>query len=116
MLEYLKDFEKANPDAFYFLPGKDNKIVMESLTYKEFGDKVGGSELGDEYHIILFREDKEGNMTSLEMFDAVLIAPYEYLSRMLPEGWLGLIAKKTTTSYDFVKKSFDKLSEIEEAE
>jgi hypothetical protein len=116
MLEYLKEFDKAKPDAFYFLPSKDNKIVMESLTYKDYGVKVGGSELGDEYHIILFKEDKDGNMSSLDMFDAVLISPYEYLSRMMPDGWLGLIAKKTTTSFDFVKNTFNKLSEIEETE
>lgn len=113
MLDYLEAFHEAKPDAFYFLPSKNNKIVLESLTYKEFGDKVGGSELGDEYHVILFREDAEGNMNSLEMFDAVLISPYEYLSRMLPAGWYGLIAKKTTTSYKFVKTTFDKLCEIE---
>jgi hypothetical protein len=113
MLEYLKPFKEANPDAFYFLPGENNKIVLESLTYKDFGDKIGGSKLGDEYHIILFKEDAEGNMSGLEMFDAVLVSPYEYISRMMPEGWLGLIAKKTTTSYDFVKNTFDKLSEIE---
>ncbi|CAB4133310.1 hypothetical protein UFOVP250_117 [uncultured Caudovirales phage] len=116
MLEYLKDFEKANPDAFYFLPGENGKTILESLTYKEFGDKVGGSELGDAYHIILFKEDKEGNMSGLEMFDAVLIAPYEYISRMMPDGWLGLIAKKTTTSLSFVQNVFDRLNDIEETE
>ena len=116
MLDYLRPFHDASPDAFYFLPSDENKITLESMTYKDFGIKSGGSELGDEYHVILFKEDEEGYVQHLDMFDAVLVSPYHYLSRLMPMGWLGLIAKKTTTSYEFVKATFDKLSEVDETE
>jgi len=98
-------------DAFFFLPGeKENTIHLESATYKNAGEKLGGSTLGDGYHIILFREAEDGELVDMEQFDAVLIDPIAYLSRMLSINWFGVVARMTTTSNTFIKNTFDKLT------
>jgi hypothetical protein len=39
--------------------------------------------------------------------------PLEYISRMIKCDFYGVVAKKTTTSSDFIQNMFDKLKEIE---
>jgi hypothetical protein len=112
MLEFLKEFSNDEHDAVFFLPGdKEDQIHIEVATYKNPGEKVGGSALGDAYHIILFKENKEG-VYDVDRFDAIFIKPFEYISNLIPQNWFGVLAKKTTTSEDFIQKTFDKISEV----
>jgi hypothetical protein len=46
-----------------------------------------------------------------EKFQAILISPIDYITNMLDNGFLGLVAKTTTTSNEFVADAFDALSE-----
>lgn len=98
-------------DTFFFLPGEqEDSVHLESAVYKEAGEKIGGSALGDGYHIILFREAEDGQLIDVEKFDAVLIDPAAYITRMISIEWFGIIARMTTTSENFIKNTFDKLT------
>lgn len=111
MIEIPKALKEEPFDAFFFLPGeKEDTIHLESATYKNSGEKVGGSTMGDSYHIILFREAEDGELVDIEQFNAVLIDPITYMSRMLSIDWFGIVARMTTTSEAFVKNTFDKLT------
>ncbi len=111
MIEIPQALKDDPFDAFFFLPGeKEDTVHLESVTYKNPGEKVGGSSLGDEYHIILFRESEEGELVDIEQFSAVLIDPATYISRMLSIDWFGILAKMTTTSDKFIQSTFDKLT------
>jgi hypothetical protein len=113
MIEIPKDLRNEQFDAFFFLPGeKEDTVHLESATYKEAGEKVGGSSLGDGYHIILFREDEEGELVDVEQFNAVLIDPVTYITRMIDIEWYGILARMTTTSESFIKSTFDKLTKV----
>lgn len=112
MLDYLKQFEKQSYDTFMFLPGeKEEDIHIETNEFKEKGNKLGGSNLGDCYDIIIFK-DKKGDVDNLERFDAILIEPLEYISMLIPLDFYGVICKKTTTSGKLMDGIFDKFHQV----
>jgi hypothetical protein len=111
MLECLRELTDKKYDTYFFLPSEDDNILIQGNDYKDPGEQIGGNSIGDCYHIILFQQGEEGETTSLDKFDAILGAPLEYISEMLPNGWFGIISRKTTTSNVFVEDTFDKLKE-----
>lgn len=113
MLESLKKLSEENYDTFLFLPtDEESQIHIQGSMYKDPGVKLDGSQLGDCYHIILFKEDEEGAVTHLDLFEAILASPLEYMSQLLPMDWFGIICKKTTTSNVYVQKTFDSIKEM----
>lgn len=107
MLECFNDIKDVDFDCLTFFPDYEkDALTIQGQQYKNPGEKVGGSAMGDEWHIILFREDEE-KFTDLDNFDAILSSPLEYVSNLITQGWYGIIAKKTTTSQEFLKKSLD---------
>jgi len=115
MLDFLEELndDETDYDAIFFLPGeKPNTLQIEGSVYRNPGEKLGGSTLGDGYHIILFRENtKEDKLYDIDRFDAVLVKPVEYISNMIKGNWFGIVARKTTTSSEFIQNTFDKLKE-----
>jgi hypothetical protein len=110
MLEALKDMKDS--DAIFFIPHEeeDNLVNIKAAGYKDKGEKIGGSSIGDLYDIIVFRLSEEYDITDLDKFEGILIDPRYYISRMVKEDWYGLVAKKTTTSNTFVQDVFDNWS------
>jgi hypothetical protein len=114
MLEFLKRL-KDDPDgpydAIFFLPGDTKEqLHLEGARYTNPGVKLGSSSLGDAYHVILFKEDNDvDGIYDIDVFDAIFIEPYEYISGLIPASWYGILAKKTTTSNGFVNKLLDNL-------
>lgn len=114
MLECLRELDKENYDAYFFLPTEENGeegIHLQGSEYKDPGDQLGANSIGNCYHIILFRQGDEGQTTDLDKFDAILGAPLEYISEMMVNDWFGIICRKTTTSSKFVEEAFDNLKE-----
>jgi hypothetical protein len=109
----LREVLNNDCDSYVFLPTEeDDNIHVQASEYKDKGTKLGGSIMGDCYHIIIFREDEEGCITDLDKFEGILSAPVEYITRMIKENWFGIVCRKTTTSEEFVNRTFDKLSEV----
>lgn len=106
--------ELVNYDAIIFIPHEeDDKLTKVNIAnYKKNGEKVGATELGDFYDIILFRMNENDDIVDLEKFEAILVDPRVYVSRMVKSSWYGMVAKKTTTSDDFVKKTFDNWTDL----
>ena len=112
MIEIPKELRDEPFDTFFFLPGEqEDSIHLESATYKDPGEKVGGSVMGDSYHIIIFREAEDGELVDVEQFEAVLVHPMTYITRMLGIDWFGIVSRMTTTSEAFIQRTFDKLIE-----
>jgi len=114
MIEFLKEIQKKNCDAILFLPGENDQVIIEVSNYREFGEKLDSSKfgLGDTYHILIFKEDEEGFVYGLDLFEGILGSPYEYISNMIKMDWYGVVCKKTTTSCTFIENMFDNLQKI----
>tara|TARA_R110000868_G_C10625974_1_gene742727 strand:+ start:271 stop:612 length:342 start_codon:yes stop_codon:yes gene_type:complete len=112
MLDYLKKFEDGNFHTYMFLPGEEeDQLEIQVSELKDIGEKISGSVLGDCYDVILFRETDDGDIDKLERFDAILGAPLEYMSMLIPLDFYGVICKKTTTSGRLMDGIFDKFQE-----
>jgi hypothetical protein len=106
MLKQLQEIKEY--DAIFFIPHPEDETMtnINVASYKKTGDKIGGTELGDFYDIILFRMSEEDDIVDLEKFEAILVDPRVYVSRMVKDDWYGLVAKKTTTSDELVNNTF----------
>ena len=114
MLDYLYQFKDEYFDTISFLPiPNPDDITVLSSRYTDDGEKIGGSKLGDRYHILLFKWNHKEELIH-DDFEAILICPLEYISHLIDCGWHGMVSKKTTTSqakFDAVVKHVkDKLS------
>ena len=106
----LKLREMNEYDAVLFLPdpeGEDNQLKVHISKYKNPGEKVGGSSMGDLFDIIIFRINEDYDLIDLERFDGILVDAREYISRMIKEDWYGYICRKTTTSEKVANEIFD---------
>lgn len=101
--------DKTNFDCLTFMPSDDDNVKIEAGRLENAGEKVGGSELGDSYEIVLFKEGEEGEPTHLDHFSAILGCPLEYASFLIPAGWYGLIMKQTTTSAEITEELIEKI-------
>lgn len=77
----------------------DENIEVDSFQYTEPYTKLEGSAMGDLYDIIIFPEDPP---KMPERFKAILSSPIHYVERMVQDGFLGVVAKATTTSDEFM--------------
>lgn len=106
MLDFLKIIKNDKFDFLTFLDGdKEDSIVIQKQDYVNPGEKLGGSTMGDEYHVVLFRNnEKKDAYADFDHFDAILPDPLEYISGLIPAGFFGIIARKTTTSQKIIDK------------
>jgi hypothetical protein len=114
MLDYLKSFKHDKYDFLTFLDGEEEDSIMVSgQTYNDPGEKIGGGDLGDSYHIVLFRNhETEDRYIDLDCFDAILIEPLEYISGLIKSGFYGIVARQTTTSKPIIDRIVDKMQEM----
>ena len=100
---------KTEPfDGINFYRNDDGDLEISGFQYKDAGEKVPGNSNGELYDIIIFLEDPP---QMPEKFQAILISPIDYIENMLDNGFLGMVAKTTTTSNEFVTDAFNALSE-----
>jgi hypothetical protein len=114
MLDSLKEI--VDYDTIFFTPHseEDNMVNIEFSKYKNTGEKLGGSELGDNFDIIVFRlDDEEDLVIDLDRFEGILIEPREYISRMIKSDWYGMVSRKTTTSDKIVDGVFDSWTKLQ---
>ena len=112
MIDFPKPDDNEPFDAFFFLPGENkNTVHLEGATYKEPGEKIGGSSMGDSYHVILFKAAEDGQLVNIDRFNAIFVDPVVYMSGLIESGWFGILTKMTTTSEKFINSTFAKLTD-----
>jgi len=109
MKEYLQPLKNKNFDGINFYFNEKGDFEVSAFNYKNPGEKVTGSVAGDMYDIIIFQHEPP---KLPERFQAILISPLHYISRMIDDGFLGVVAKMTTTSDNFMTDIFDHMTEI----
>jgi hypothetical protein len=99
---------KTEPfDGINFYRNDDGDLEICGFQYTDAGEKIAGSSSGELYDIIIFPEDPP---KMPEKFQAILISPIDYIENMLDNGFLGLVAKTTTKSAEFIDVAFNELS------
>ena len=107
MLDFLQPLKKDKFDFITFLAGdEEGKINIMGSEYANPGEDVGGNTLGKLYHIVLFRDSQENTeeYDDVDNFEAILACPLEYISGLIPSGFYGIVARKTTTSHNLMDK------------
>jgi hypothetical protein len=115
MLDFLKHLKNEKFDFLTFLEGeKENSIEIVGTEYTNPGEPIDGSNMGSSYHVVLFRDHKENKneYDDVDSFDAILIDPLEYISGLIPQGWYGIIARKTTTSRPLIDRMLDNFNKV----
>lgn len=107
MKEFLHKLKGKDFDGLNFYRNEDGNHEVSGFEYKKAGEKIGGTEMGDLYHIIIFQEEPP---KMPELFEAILVSPLHYISRMMEDGFLGIISKVTTTSKDAAEIMFESMS------
>jgi hypothetical protein len=107
MLDVFK--KMIDYDILFFTPQEEeDEIRIEMAHYKDRGEPTDLGAAGhNSYDVVLFRFDDDDGVSNLEKFQAVLIEPREYVTRMIQDDWYGFVAKRTTTSSRVVQEMFD---------
>lgn len=99
-------------DGFYFLPPDEEDLIGEDLKIVYFHkDKKLDSEVpqktdnnGYWFHVVMFKEDKDGSPVFDETFEAIFLDPIEYIKGLIGCNLYGVFLKKTSTSKQWTEK------------
>jgi hypothetical protein len=93
---------KMDYDGFYIMPGdNEDEVEVRYFTFKEdFGDSIENSEMGDKYHVALFKEN-EDDMEFNDHFEAIFADPSVYATNLAKGNLFGTYVRKTAKSSDW---------------
>lgn len=94
-------------DGINFYINEDGNVEVDVFTYNTPSEKLKGSDMGDLYDIIIFPEEPP---KMPERFSAVLSSPTHYVTRMIEDGFLGVVARKTTNSDEFMNDTLNHMN------
>ena len=92
-------------DGFYILPGDDDGIKLSYFDFNddfEKGEKVGGTSVGDMYHVIFMKCGEDSLPILDDHFEAVFAHPETYVKGLLGADIFGCFVRKTENSYKWV--------------
>jgi hypothetical protein len=97
--------DSAKYDGFYILPGKDDGIKLSYFDFQDDfvkGEKVGGTEIGDMYHVIFMKAGEDSLPILDDHFEAIFGHPETYVRNLLGAEIFGCFVKKTENSWKWV--------------
>lgn len=103
MKEFLQELKDKDFDGINFYLNEEEDLEVTGFKLKDFGEKKTGSALGNMYDIIIVRSYPP---QLPERFEAILTSPLHYISRMMEDGFLGVVVKATTTTDEFMHGIF----------
>jgi hypothetical protein len=95
-------------DGINFYRNEKGELEICSFEYNDPGEKIPGNSMGELYDIIIFSEEP---LKMPEKFQAILVSPIDYVTNMMDNGFLGLVAKARTNSSDFINSAFEAFNE-----
>lgn len=108
MKEFLRVLKDKDFDGINFYRNEDDDLEVSGFKLKDFGEKKEGSMVGDMHDIIIV---KYYPPHLPERFEAILSSPLHYISRMMEDGFVGVIVKATTTTDKFMQEIFVEMTE-----
>lgn len=92
-----------NFDGFYFLPVDEEEEGMKFAYFRVTdeeckGEPVGGTDIGDMFHIAFFKRGEDGDPVFDEHFEAIFADPQFYVEGLIGAELYGCVLRKTTKS------------------
>ena len=93
-------------DGFYLMPGDEEDSLR--LSYFDFledfdkGKKIGGTDFGDMYHVIFFKQGTDNIPELDDHFEAIFGDPEIYIRGLIGAKVYGCFVKKTENSFKWV--------------
>jgi hypothetical protein len=103
MKEFLRVLKDKDFDGINFYRNEEDDLEVSGFKLKDFGEKKEGSMVGDMHDIIVV---KYYPPHLPERFEAILSSPLHYISRMMEDGFVGVVVKATTTTDEFMQDIF----------
>jgi hypothetical protein len=97
--------DSAKYDGFYILPGDEDGLKLSYFDFKDDfdkGEKIGGNEMGDMYHVIFMKPGKDSLPILDDHFEAIFAHPETYVKNLLGADIFGCFIKKTENSWKWV--------------
>jgi len=97
--------DSAKYDGFYILPGDDEGLKLSYFDFMDDfdkGEKIGGNDMGDMYHVIFLKAGKDNHPELDDHFEAIFAHPEKYVEGLLGADIFGCFVKKTENSWKWV--------------
>lgn len=107
MNEFLRVLKDKDFDGINFYRNADDTAEVAGFKLKDFGQKKEGSIMGDMHDIIIV------NYYTPQLpdrFEAILSSPLHYISRMIEDGFVGVVVKATSTTDKLMQEIFVKMT------
>lgn len=103
----------SNSDGISFLPSsvKEGELQINGFVYSRKYKEVK-TELGNYYHILLYKANEFGEISHRDNFTAILTDPRVYVTNLIQNDFYGVVTKKTTGSKKFVNEIYKKMRTI----
>lgn len=101
-------FDNESDGISFFPSDREGNLQINGFVYsRKYKEYV--SELGNYYHILVYKANDFGDIYHRDNFTAILTDPRVYVTNLIKSDFYGLVAKKTTGSKKFVTEIYRKM-------
>lgn len=112
----MNNEENTEYDGIIFFEKNTNAFMgfFNHLDTHEKGEKLESTSMGDMWHIMFYKKNKEERVSFEESFDAILIDPEIYIENLMKidSNNMGFVLRKTKNSSEWLK-TFDGIDYFE---
>ncbi len=100
-------------DGFYYIPDTESNQMKLAYFVLEnpAGNPIESTDLGDKYHIVLFKKGESGLPEFDDEFEAILGDATEYITNLVGQEIFGCILRKSENSLPWWKNYLTKTTD-----
>ena len=103
----VEEIFENNVDGITFFPKDLENIDLRGFCFEK-KSRYKKTELGNIYHIMIYKIDESGFVLHKDNFEAVLTDPAVYTSNIINCGFHGIVVKKTHFSKKLIRELYSK--------
>jgi hypothetical protein len=108
--EIVKSIFREGMDGITFVPNIEDNTSLQIRGFDfKIKSKYKKTDVGNIYHVLLFKCDETGKAKDIDNFTAVLTDPHVYTSNLISCDFYGVVAKQTAKSKKIINEMFEHL-------